>query len=470
MRQQAYKVGKEGSFAVPGAFDAYHAKCERFRKQFLLAKNAGRNVKLEKTTSNLFRSRLSSLDDRIKASDFNQILSLDTAAGTVDVEGMTSYERLVGATLPHGFMPAVVPELKTITIGGALSGGGLESSSFRYGFVHETIQEVDVLTGAGELVTCRPGNDHQELFYGLANSYGTFGYILRVRANLVRVGPYVRLRHTRYTDHEAFYRDLAESCEKGAAEGSGLDFVDATVFGTNDMVLSTGAFVREVPKVSSYTAKGIYYKSLNRLEEDALTVADYIWRWDPDWFWCSRAFGAQSPVLRPLFTATGLLRSTTYWKIRAFLGRHPLIQYIATRGKRFEWVIQDVEIPLENALKFHQFLLEKVPLRPFWICPVKSPGRSDCHPLYQTDPAVLYINFGFWGGVPELPGRKDHHNRLVEDKVMELGGKKSLYSSVHYEEDVFWSLYNKPAYDRIKKRYDPDGALRNLYQKCVQRR
>jgi len=43
----------------------------------------------------------------------------------VEVEGMCTYEDLVDATLPFGFMPCVVPELKTITIGGAISGIGL---------------------------------------------------------------------------------------------------------------------------------------------------------------------------------------------------------------------------------------------------------------------------------------------------------------------------------------------------------
>ncbi len=35
-----------------------------------------------------------------------------------------------------------------------------------------------------------------------------------------------------------------------------------------------------------------------RDKEDFLTIRDYLWRWDTDWFWCSRAFGVQKPLIR----------------------------------------------------------------------------------------------------------------------------------------------------------------------------
>ena len=45
----------------------------------------------------------------------------------------------------------------------------------------------------------------------------------------------------------------------------------------------------------------IYYRSIQRREVDHLTVRDYLWRWDTDWFWCSRAFGVQQPLVRRLW-------------------------------------------------------------------------------------------------------------------------------------------------------------------------
>jgi FAD/FMN-containing dehydrogenase len=78
------------------------------------------------------------------------------------------------------------------------------------------------------------------------------------------------------------------------------------------------------------------------------------------------------------------------------------------------------------------------------------------------------VNIGFWSSVP-LTGGMDshHHNRWVETEVDRLGGRKSLYSTVFYDEDRFWSLYNGDVYRSLKSRYDPSGRLMDLYDKCV---
>ena len=51
-----------------------------------------------------------------------QRLGYAEADPTADVGGVCTYERLVEATLPYGLAPYVVPQLKTITLGGAVTG------------------------------------------------------------------------------------------------------------------------------------------------------------------------------------------------------------------------------------------------------------------------------------------------------------------------------------------------------------
>ncbi len=58
---------------------------------------------------------------------------------------------------------------------------------------------------------------------------------------------------------------------------------------------------------------------------------------------------------------------------------------------------------------------------------------------------------------------------MIERKVLELGGIKTLYSDSYFEADEFWRIYNKEAYDRLKSKYDPKGRLADLYRKCVLR-
>ena len=129
-----------------------------------------------------------------------------------------------------------------------------------------------------------------------------------------------------------------------------------------------------------------------------------------------------------------------------------------------ESVIQDVDIPIERAEEFLRFLLSEVGIVPVWICPLRT-GAEAFH-LYSLCPRKLYINFGFWDVIPSAhePG---HYNRRVERKLVELGGKKGLYSSVFFDEDTFWRLYNRPAYERLKQQYDPGCTFPGLYEKCV---
>src|SRR3712207_5267235 len=110
------------------------------------------------------------------------------------------YTTLFRSTLPHGLIPLVVPQLRTITLGGAVTGLGIESTSFRNGLPHESVLEMDVFTGSGELLTVKPGDP---LFDAFANSYGTLGYATRLRIELEPVPAYVRLRHLRFDDLDA---------------------------------------------------------------------------------------------------------------------------------------------------------------------------------------------------------------------------------------------------------------------------
>lgn len=455
-REPGPPAGASSSLA-PG----YAERVGALRAAFL-AQPSDTPVRLAKPTSNLFRPRRRDLPG-LDVSDLTHVLRVDPVSRTADVEGMVTYEQLVDATLPHGLMPMVVPQLKTITVGGAVTGLGIEASSFRNGMPHESVLELDILTGDGEVVLARPDNEHAELFFAFPNSYGTLGYALRVRLELEPVRPYVRLRHLRYTDPHAYFAELARVCAENRA-----DFVDGTVFGEDELYLTLGTFTDEAPRVSDYTWLDIYYRSIREHDIDYLPVRDYLWRWDTDWFWCSRAFGVQNRAVR-LLLGPQRLRSDRYWKLVSLDRRYGVSDrvYRLLSKPRREAVIQDVEVPVDAAAEFLDFLHREVPLRPVWICPVRQRHPDRQWPLYELDPHTLYVNFGFWGTVPRRPDGPDAHNRAVEDTVTELGGRKSLYSEAFYDEDTFWRLYNGTAYERVKRRYDPESRLLNLYDKCV---
>ena len=53
----------------------------------------------------------------------------------------------------------------------------------------------------------------------------------------------------------------------------------------------------------------------------------------------------------------------------------------------------------------------------------------------------------------------------MEEKLLELGGLKTLISRNHYSEREFWTIWNKENYDRIKAVTDPENVFRDLYTK-----
>jgi FAD/FMN-containing dehydrogenase len=427
-------------------------------------------VVLGKTTSNLFRHR-NVKAKRIDVKDFNHVLNIDEKNLIADVEGMTTYEDLVEETLRYGLMPTVVPQLKSITIGGAVSGGGIESSSFKYGLVHETVEEMEILLGDGRIVVCTRVNRHKDLFYGFPNSYGTLGYVLRLKVRLVKVPSYVRLTHTRYTDAESYFDAVDSACKK-YRKSKKLAFIDGSIFSEKEMYLTIGEGIDTAPYVSDYTYMNIYYRSIRKNQKDHtdyLTIKDYIWRWDTDWFWCSKNFGVQNKAIRFL-VGKRFLRSTTYWKIRAWAARTRILESINQLfGARKESVIQDVEIPVQNAAEFLKFFQEEIGITPVWMCPTQPFSNGATYDLYTMRPKTLYINFGFWDAVKT--GREDGYlNKKIESIVERLHGKKSLYSTSYYSEKKFRELYNGDAYDKLKRRYDAHKRFKTLYDKCVLRK
>ncbi|MGB7817950.1 MAG: FAD-binding oxidoreductase [Ornithinibacter sp.] len=431
----------------------------------------GERVRLAKRTSNLFRPRVTSSVPGLDTSGLTGVISVDREARTADVQGMCTYENLVDVTLAHGLAPLVVPQLRTITLGGAVTGLGIESTSWRNGLPHESVLEMDVLIGDGSVVTADP-TTNADLFRGFANSYGTLGYATRLRIELEPVGRAVALRHVRFHDLGALLATLRDVLASSQHEGEEVDYVDGVVFSAEESYLVLGARSDDPSPTSDYTGRDIFYRSIQHDDphprRDLLTSHDYLWRWDTDWFWCSRAFGAQNPRIRSLWPRRWL-RSSVYWRLIGLDRQFSIadrIEGLHGRPPR-ERVVQDVEIPLARTEEFLRWFLREVPIEPIWLCPLRL-RDSRSWTLYPLEPGEAYVNVGFWSSVPADPeGTPGAMNRRIEQMVTELGGHKSLYSEAFYEEDEFSSLYGGPGYDALKARYDPDDRLPGLYAKTV---
>ena len=454
----------------------YQAALDRVRSQLTHApKNSP--IRLAKKTSNLFRDRAATQANGLDVSSFSSVFEVNPVNRTAEVGGTTTYEDLVAATLPYGLMPLCVPQLRTITLGGAVTGLGIESASFRNGTPHESVLEMDILTGTGDVITVsgHENDPHRDLFFTFPNSYGSLGYALRLKIELEPTKPFVHITHLRFESAAALTVALKDLSASAMFNESPINFLDGTVFSPTEHYLTVGTMVGALPagkNTSDYTGMSSYYRSIQSLAEDYLTIHYYLLRWDTDWFWCSRAFGAQHRIVRSLWPKSRL-RSDVYWKIIAINRKLKLAEKLDTLKRKppREPIVQDIEIPVDRLPEFLDFFHSQIGIEPIWLCPLQQRDPEVRWPLYEFDPDRLYVNVGFWSTVPLINGERPEQgvkNREIEHEVTKMEGRKSLYSTAFYDKDEFWSIYGGQDYEQIKKKYDPQGRFLGLYEKVVE--
>jgi FAD/FMN-containing dehydrogenase len=385
-------------------------------------------------------------DDKIDISDLDAIIDIDPVAQTCTAEAGVMFVDLVEATLRYGFVPIVVPELKTITIGGAVSGCSIESMSFRYGGFHDTCLEYEVITARGEVLHCTPDNEHALVFQMLHGSFGTLGVLARLKFRLVPARRYVHVVYEKYATL-AEYRAAIWRHYKA----DDIDFMDGIIHSPTEYVLSTANFVDDAPYTNAYDWMKIYYQSTSTRREDYLRTPDYFFRYD-------RGVTNVHPksFLGRLFFGK-LLDSGTVLRAADKLGQHFL------DDERPD-VTLDVFMPFSKVDEFLAWYEREFDYFPLWVVPyrrVRDYEWIDEH-FYEGMEDELFLDLAIYG--MKQDGSKNYH-KVMEDKLRELGGIKTLISHNYYSRDEFWSTWNKRNYDAVKRITDPNNVFRDLYTK-----
>jgi FAD/FMN-containing dehydrogenase len=384
-------------------------------------------------------------DDKIDVSDLTDIVSIDPVRRICVAESGVTFVDLVAATLVHGLVPIVVPELKTITIGGAVSGGSIESMSYVHGGFHDTCLEYEVITGTGEVLICTPDNEHQLVFQMMHFAFGTLGILARLTFKLIPARPYVRLRHETYTTVADYQAAILRHFD-----ARDIDFMDGIIHSPSCYVLCAGDFVDTAPYTSDYSWMKIYYQSTRTRTEDYLTTPDYFFRYD---------------------------RGVTNVRPKSFLGRLLLGRFLASSqwlrlGDKLRWLLRadrptvtlDVFIPFSRVAELLAWHQREFAFYPLWCVPYRRvrdyEWLHDSFYATMTDP--LFLDIAIYGMRQRGPANA---HRLMEHKLRELGGIKTLIAHNYYGEAEFWSIWNKRNYDTVKAITDPDNVFRDLYTK-----
>jgi hypothetical protein len=386
-------------------------------------------------------------DRKISILDLSEILALDPDGKTCIAEPGVTFEALVRETLKHHLVPLIVPELKTITVGGAVAGGGVESMSFRHGLFHDTCIEYELVTGTGQILRCSPEKD-PEIFAMVHCSFGSLGILTQISFKLLPAAPFVRVDYLRFFGIDSFLDAIRKH-----SESQDVDFVDAVVHSPEEFVLCLGRFVEQAPYTHRYLWD-IYYRSTRTRELDYLRTYDYLFRYDRESFWNTRNFGLENRVLR-LLAGPVALGST---KMLSLARRFPFL----VRGPPD--VAADVLLPFAKVQAFFEWYLEMFNYFPLWILPCRI---ERMYPFIESAffgdlEDRLFVECGIFGFRQD--GRMDYY-RILEEKVFELKGVKALNSCNFYDESMFWTIFDKKRYMKVKGVTDPVNLFRDVYHK-----
>jgi len=385
------------------------------------------------------------LDEKIDLSDLNEILHINTEKRICIAEPGVTFFELVTSTMKYNLVPIIVPELKTITIGGAVAGCSIESMSYKHGGFHDTCIEYEIITADGTVLICTPENENNLLFQMVHGTFGTLGIISKLKFKLIPAKPFVKVTYEKYNNIHDY-----KSAIWGHYESEDVDFMDGIIHSPTEYVLSVADFVDEAPYTHNYDWMRIYYLSTKKRKNDYLKTTAYLFRYDrgvtnvhPKFFLGRLFFGK-------LINSTRTLKLVE--KFRRLIPSDKIP------------VTVDVFIPFSKVGDFMEWYKREVKHFPLWCVPYRLVREYEwvSADFLNKIKDKLILDLAIYGM------RKKHdknYYKIIEDELMEIGGIKTLISSNYYSESDFWKIWNKKNYEKVKGKTDPNNIFRDLYTK-----
>jgi FAD/FMN-containing dehydrogenase len=386
-------------------------------------------------------------DDKIDISDLDEILEIDPYNRTCTAEPGVTFVDLVDATLRYGLVPIVVPELKTITVGGAVAGCSIESMSYKYGGFHDSCLEYEVITADGEVLVCTPGNENRLVFQMIHGSFGTLGILSRLKFRLIPAKPYVRLIHEKYGSVSDYMSGIWKHYKD-----RDHDFMDGIIHSPDNLVLCMGDFVDHAPYANRYDWMKIYYRSTDSRSEDYLRTPDYFFRYDRGVTNVQCEHPIPNLFLGKFMGSSSVLNLADKFRNLLLDDDNPVVTL-------------DVFIPFSKMDGFLDWYEKEFGYFPLWCVPYKRVRDYEWIAdglMNRMNRDELFVDLAIYG--MKQDGTRNYH-KVMEDKLREIGGIKTLISHNYYTEDEFWQSWNKPNYYAVKNRTDPDNIFRDLYHK-----
>ena len=191
------------------------------------------------------------------------------------VDAGADWLQLTKAAYARGLTPPALTGFLGLTFGGTLSLGGIPPAIQSGGQV-DSVLELQVVTGTGELRTCSPEND-PELFEAVLAGLGQYGIITRATVRLQPAPELVRGHDLAYPDIKTFFKDFktllkrAEVSEiygdwwrPGAAEG--LQHISAFTFHNSSEPPDDAHLMRDLTPTETVLSESDFLEHVSRID------------------------------------------------------------------------------------------------------------------------------------------------------------------------------------------------------------
>lgn len=376
-----------------------------------------------------------SLSDQIvlDMTALGQVQQVDEKAGRVTCQGGIKWRALVGQLAPKQLSPPVLTNNLDVTIGGTLSTAGLGVASWRHGTQADNCLELEVVTGAGEIIRCS-ADENRELFDAVRAGMGQFGVIAQARLKIRRHQPKFRSYYLLYDNLQALLGDLetvmtderfdfleswCAPCPQGFRKVSGGRTPFAQWFFPLHATVETDGSA--LPETEKKLAGLRFYKHVHTEDGE---IGEFFARLDP------------------LFA---LWKRGGAWDFT-----HPWMECVLPWSSTPMYISRVLENFPPQALIGGHILL--------W----PGRGKASSVPLFMRPAADYVMGFGILPAIPKHLAEEPLRNLdLASRGAVMMGGKRYLSGWIKFDQ-AQWKFHYGDAWPKVvelKKKYDPQGIL-----------
>jgi cytokinin dehydrogenase len=375
-----------------------------------------------------------SLSDHIvlHMTSMNKVGPLDEDQGSVVCQAGVSWRALLEYLATKQFSPPVLTNNLDVTVGGTLSTAGLGVASWRYGTQADNSLELEVVSGAGDILRCST-EQNPSLFHAVRAGMGQFGVITEATLRVRRHKPRVRSFYLLYDELDKLLGDLKalmveerfdylESWCVPCAQGFKVVGGQRQPFAKWFFPLHASLEMEGEPPEAAKALQGLgFYKHVHT--EDS-SIGDFFARLDP------------------LFA---LWKKGGYWEYA-----HPWMECILPWGSASFYISQVLANMPPQAIVGGHILL--------W----PARGTVSSMPYFMRPNDEFLMGFGILPAYPKqiLAEALPKLNMASQGAIM-MGGKRYLSGFVAFDPAQWASHYGAawPTILELKKRYDPQGIL-----------